>query len=374
MARRVYLHIGAMKSATTYIQALGQQNRAQLAEAGVFWPATSQPFLALADLLGKGQERPGQGGAWARLARRYRGFSGDAVFSNELLAALSPDKIERVVTELAPAEAHVVVTARDLGRVIPSHWQTTLKNGSTMAWSEFASAVCSEPSRWRQVLRSRQSVEGGNIADSQETCSWFWRRHDLPEILARWQPFVPTERMTVVTVPPPGGKSQIVGDRFASVLGVDTAMFEQPEDANSSVGASSAELLRRLNASVQDLQRHHYHLGIRQALVGRALSDRAEQEPKFGLTPSQQQWVSERAERMIEELRASSVPVVGDLGDLHPAQEGRPGLVDPASISNADLLDAALVGLGELVKRVGDLKLDNKRKSYDSLGDDDADG
>ncbi len=361
MARRVYLHIGTMKSATTYIQALGQQNRARLAEVGVFWPATSQPFLALNDLLSRGHDRPGQGGAWTRLSRRYTAFSGDAVFSNELLAALSPDKIERLVTELAPAEVHVVVTARDLGRVIPSHWQTTLKNGSTMEWSEFAEAVCSEPSRWRKVLQSRLPNDGGRLAGSKETCSWFWRRHDLPGILGRWQQFVPAERMTIVTVPPPGTKSQVVGDRFASVLGVDTAMFEQPTDANSSVGASSAELLRRLNASGQDLQRHHYQLGVRQALVGRALSDRAEQEPRFGLTRSQQMWVSERAERMIEEVRASSVRVVGDLDDLRPATEASPGLVDPASTSDADLLEAALVGLGELVKMVGDFKLDSKR-------------
>lgn len=369
MARRVYLHIGTMKSATTYLQALGQQNRARLAEAGVLWPATSQHFLALADLLDRAQGRPGQGGAWARLSSRFREFGGDAVFSNELLAALSPDKIDRVVTELAPAQVHVVMTARDLGRVIPSHWQTTLKNGSTLEWAEFASAVCSDPDRWRKLLRSRKGSQEGEPADRNETCGWFWRRHDLPKILARWRRYVPAEQITLVTVPPPGTKSQIVGERFVSVLGVDTAMFEQPEDANSSVGASSAELLRRLNASGQGLQRHHYQLGVRQALVGRALSERAVHEPRFGLSQPQQDWVSARAGRMIEQLSASAVRVVGDLDDLRPARETQPGLVDPASTSDADLLDAALVGLGGMVKTLGDLKLEGKRQRRSSDGD-----
>ncbi len=373
MARRVYLHIGTMKSATTYIQALGQQNRGRLAEAGVCWPKTSQPFLALADLVDRGQDRPGQGGAWAKLSRRFAEFSGDAVFSNELLAALSSPKIERLVAALAPAEVHVVITARDNGRVIPSHWQTTLKNGSSMAWSEFAAAVCAEPSRWRKMLRSRGPVEGGNVVSSKETCTWFWRRHDLPEILARWQVAVPVERMTMVTVPPSGTKSEVLGDRFVSVLGVDAAMFERPEDANSSIGAHSAELLRRLNASGQDLQRHHYQLGIRKALVGRALSDRAEQEPRFGLTQLQQDWVGERADRMIKQLRVSSVRVVGDLDDLRPTRQVLPGLVDPADTSEAELLDTALVGLAEMVKEVGDSRLDKQRQRYDAHSDVDVD-
>ena len=364
MARRVYVHIGTMKSATTYIQALGQKNRSRLAEEGILWPATAQPFLAVADLMGKAQARPGRQGAWAKLSRRYAEHSGDAVLSNELIAALSPNRVERLVAALSPAEIHVVLTARDNGRVIPSHWQTTLKNGSKMAWTEFASAVCSEPSRWRKLTRSRRPIEGGSLARSKETCNWFWRRHDLPEILAKWQPVVPAERITVVTVPPPGTKPEIVGDRFGSVLGVDTAMFEQPDSVNSSVGAYSAELLRRLNASGHDLQRHHYTLGIRKALVGRALGDRAEHEPRFGLTQSQQDWVGQRAGRMIEQIRASSVSVVGDLDDLRPAEKVQPGLADPSMTAEADLLDAALVGLAEMVKEVGDAKLDGQRQRY----------
>lgn len=353
MARRVYLHIGTMKSATTYLQELGEHNRSQLAEAGVLWPAWELPFLVLADLQGRDGQRPGQAGAWAELVRLFREHQGDAVFSNELLAPLGPAKLKQLVDGMSPAEVAVVITARDLARVIPSHWQTTLKNGSTTPWSEFASAVCANPRQER------------NVARSKDLGSWFWRRHDLAAIAQRWQQVLPPGRVTVVTVPPSGTDPEIVATRFASVIGVDASRFKPPDYVNSSVGAHSAELLRRLNAVAPDLERHHYRWGVKEGLARLALIRRAGREPRFGLTPAQHEWVCARAEEMIEQLRSSSVRVVGDLADLRPSPEGRPGLADPSGTSDADLLQTALAGLGEMVKVVGDAKLDTKRQRYD---------
>ncbi len=144
MARRVYLHIGTMKSATTYLQQWGDVNRERLAEAGVLYPELGVPFAAANDLLGRTASRRETAGAWAELDRQFRQHDGDAIFSNELLATLAPRKIARRVSAFGPAEVRVVMTARDLARVIPSQWQTTLKNGSTRTWSQFATAVCSE--------------------------------------------------------------------------------------------------------------------------------------------------------------------------------------------------------------------------------------
>lgn len=354
MARRVYLHIGTMKSATTYLQQLGDHNRSRLAAAGVLWPEWELPFLALGDLLGRDGQRPGQSGAWTELVQQFREHPGDAVFSNELLAPINSHKLEQLVGGLSPAEVEVIVTARDLARVIPSHWQTTLKNGSTTTWPEFAAAVCAVP---------RQQA---NVARTKDTGSWFWRRHDIPAILQRWGEVVPPEQMSVVTVPPTGADPDLVAQRFASVLGIDAGRFERPEYANSSVGAHSAELLRRLNAVAPDLERHHYRWGMKEGVAKLALIDRAEQEPPFGLTAEEHDWVRRRAEQMIEEIRRSPVRVVGDLGDLRPSSDVRPGLADPSESSAADLLDAALVGLGEMVKAVSDEKLERKRQRVDT--------
>lgn len=254
---------------------------------------------------------------------------------------------------MEPGEVEVVVTARDLGRVIPSHWQTTLKNGSTTRWSDFAAAVCAEP------------AQAGHVRRSEDEGSWFWRRHDVVAILARWQQFVPAERITVVTVPPPGNSAQVVGERFASAIGVDASGFEQPDHGNSSVGAYSAELLRRLNGVSPNLERHHYRWGIKDALARLALAGRAQLEPSFGLTQPQLDWVCARAERMIEQIKASPVRVVGDLADLRPAREARTQAIDPADTSDADLLETALVSLGGMAKIVADLRVEQERQRYD---------
>ena len=338
-----------MKSATTYLQGLAEENQGRLAQQRVFWPAGDAPFLALADLQNRDDKRAGREGAWASFVRQIGEFSGDAVFSNELLAPLGPGKLKRLVAAMSPAEVQVVVTARDLGRVIPSHWQTTLKNGGTTSWADFASAVCATPQ------------DCGNVGRSKDIGSWFWRRHDVPAILARWQQCVPIERMTVATVPPPGHDPHLVAARFASVLGVNSSGFEQPEYVNSSVGAHSAELLRRLNIVAGPLERQHYRWGVKEGLAKLALIGRAELEPPYGLSPAHNNWVCARADRMIEELRASSVRIVGDLEDLRPPRDVRPNLVEPDTTSYADLLAVGLTGLTEMVKVVGDERLERSQ-------------
>lgn len=336
-----------MKSATTYLQGVAQRNQTRLADKGVLWPIADAPFLALADLLGRDDKRPGRDGAWAAFVRRLQDHPGDAVFSNELLAPLGPRRIGRLIAGMSPSEVHVVLTARDLGRVIPSHWQTTLKNGGTTTWADFESAVCTNP-------------QHRGVGRHKDLSSWFWRRHDLPEILARWRQHVPAEQMTVVTVPPSGNDPRIVTARFWSVVGVDGGGFEHPEYVNASVGAYSAELLRRLNVAAGPLARHQYRWGVKEGLARLALAGRVDREPPYGLTRAHTDWVYARCERMIEELGASSVRIVGDVEDLRPSRDVRSGLVEPESTSDADLLHVGLVGLVEMVKALGDRELERQ--------------
>jgi hypothetical protein len=354
MARRVFVHIGTMKSATTYVQELCQANVQRLAEQGVLWPPADSPFLAVAELQGRDVERPGHTGAWERLITAFAAHPGAAVLSNELLAPVGRSVIRRIVEGCQPAQVHVVVTARDLGRVIPSHWQTTLKNGSTTPWADFAAAVCAEP------------AQRANGARGRDTASWFWRRHDIPAILARWGHRIPRERCTVVTVPPPGADPREVGERFGAALGVDTADFVEPSHDNSSVGAWSAELLRRLNAATPHFERHHHRWGVQDGLVRCGLAGRAAGEPRFGLTGERLVWVRRRAERMIEEIEASGVRVVGDLADLCP-RPAPSSLADPASAQDADLLAAAVDGLAGMAEKLGELQVEQERLRLDVL-------
>ena len=61
------------------------------------------------------------------------------------------------------------------------------------------------------------------------------------------------------------------------------------------------------------------------------------------------------AERMIEELAATGVEVIGDLADLRPRPSSKP-YVDPALLPPEQLLEAALDGMGGMAKEYVDLR------------------
>lgn len=352
MARTVFLHIGTMKSATTYLQGLFDLNAKPLADAGLLWPSSTAAFVALADFRGTPDvDRPGRAGSWRRLIDQVERYDGDVLLSNELLAPLGRAKIERLASQLRPATLEVIVTARDLARVIPSHWQTTMKNGSRVPWTDFAATVC------------RDAPPDDDTA-GDELWTWFWRRHDVPEMVRRWRASTGAARAHVVTVPPPHGRSDplTVARRFAAAVDVRLPTLQEPAYANSSVGAHSAELLRRLNEQVAERSRGYYRWGIKEG-VAAALTERNAQEPRFGLSLAQHQWVRGRAQRMIEEIRHGGAVVHGDLADLLPTEVAESSRsVDPAEATDAELLDSALVALGHLVETVGDLILERERR------------
>ena len=333
MARRVFLHIGTMKSATSYVQDLCDHNRAALAAQGVLWTKSGENFLATDDLLGTRRLRPGLDGAWRRLADALGQHEGDALVSNELLAPINPRKRRLLVSELAPAEPHVVITARDLGRVIPSQWQTGARNRNTVGWTDYVEAL------------QRDDPD-------DEVVSGFWRRQDLAEIVTRWSRHVPIDRITVVTVPRSGTAPEVFGRRFASAFGVDATTFEQPPYSNAAVGAYSAELLRRVNERTADLDWLKYRWAFKNALSRLVLAERADQEPAIVLSDDQLAWARDRAAQQVAALTGTGVRVVGDLDDLEPAASASSAPVDPADTSTDQLLDLAvdaLVGMGEIL-------------------------
>lgn len=328
MVGRIYLHIGAMKSATSYLQDLLDVNVDQVAAQGVLWPSTQTCFLATGDLLDSKRDRPGLAGAWDELAARLREHTGTAVLSNELLSMAAAGKRERLVQALAPADVRLVITVRDLGRVVPSQWQTGMRNRKTTPWLEYVDAICAK----------EKSAVG----------SWFWRRQDIPALIRRWSRLVPVDHMTVVTVPPAGSDPALVGRRFAAAVGLDAGSFREPAYANPSLGTISAELMRRLNERSGDLEWLPYMWAFKNGLARLVLANRAGKEPPIALDGETYRLMTRRARRMVKALERMEVDVVGDLSDLLPKPPSSPA-VDPGAATVPQLLDAAidaLVGLG----------------------------
>lgn len=325
---RVFIHVGAPKTGTTYLQQVLFHYRDELLADGVSYPADSYDdhFFAAVDLQDldfSDEPRPEASGAWDRLAERVQVWDGVSVVSHDVFAGASPARAERAIASLAPAEVHVVLTARDLGRQLPSHWQEDVKHGQTRAFREWYDAI------------------GRREADDWQL-RWFWRVEDLPDVLRRWGSALPPERVHVVTVPHPGEHEDTLWARFASVIGVETGHLDLDvvRHPNRGLGVADVALLRSIAALRDERlgQRAYEHL-VKGVLAHETLG-RVEPSGGFGLPPDLLPGVRETSRRWIEAIAAAGYDVVGDLDELLPA-EREPGRLDPDA---ADPVDVARVG------------------------------
>lgn len=329
-----------MKSGTTYLQSWLDHNTRQLLAQGMLWNKADKNFRATDDLFGSKLRRPSRDGDWATMKARIESHSGDVLISNELLAAIAPKKIALLMAELRPAEVHVIITARDLARVVPSQWQTAMRNRGTVPWAQYIEDICANEPR-----------EGGHHP-------WFWNRQGVPRIVERWSKDLSFDRFTVITVPPTGTPPAVLGQRFCSVLSIDPTGFADASMTNASLGAHSCELLRLLNSEIAHFDGPRHQWAVKNGLARRVLEARGDQEPSLGLTQSQHDAVRRAAIAMVDQLRALPIKVVGDLGDLVPGVEayGRP--TDPGQTSDRELLAVALFGLAGMGEILADQRIE----------------
>lgn len=306
MSRRVYLHIGAPKTGTTYLQDRLSVNARTLAEQGVHFPTTSPlvspglaQFRGALDLLGQdwGGARGHADGAWDALVRRVRRRSGTVVISHEILAPATPTQVARAMRDLAGSEIHVVYTARDLGRQIPAAWQESIKQGRRWSYKRF-------------------------IDRFEKGRTWFHRAFDVPRVLGTWGAGLPPERVHVVTVPH-GRPDQQHGDplwlRMCETLGIDPAWAPLDSDrSNRSLGIAETQVVRQLNRRMDRQARRESSFDelIRDMLAQGELARR--KSSSVTLPPDRYPWVEEQAERWIEWIEGSGVHVVGDVAELRP--------------------------------------------------------
>jgi hypothetical protein len=309
MADRVFLHIGAPKSGTTYLQERLAHNRATLDDAGLHYleTRTGDHFQAALDLI----ERPWAGelkrarGQWQVLADAARRTAGDALVSHEILAAATPEQVARAFGSLGDAEVHIVLTARDLARQLPAEWQEQVKHRSTARFQGFLERVTAAP----------------RIAPAM----WFWRVQSVPDVLTRWATGLTPEQVHVVTVPPKGAPPDTLWRRFASVVGIAEA-DDPTEDAapgelaNASLGTVEVAVLRRLNRRLRraGVSRQTYVPLVRDLLAKRVFA--AHEDMQLATVPEEfWPFVDEVSHEWREWIEGSGVHVVGDLDDLTPS-------------------------------------------------------
>lgn len=335
MARRVFLHCGTAKSGTTYLQDLWWRHREELRERGLLLPGTALRDHFHAAALVKGMDvivdelGPGERQVWQRLVDETGAWSGDVLISHEHFSDSSAGAAAAALADLASAadEVHLVVTVRDLGRVLPSAWQQRVKQGARQPYGKFLATV----------RRGR---------DDQK----FWRYQDVPGILERWASGLPPERVHLVVVPPSGAPRDELWLRTAAVLGVDVGGLDtEPRLPNDSLSIVEAELLRRVNTTVPRQRRSVALTRLTKGAFARDLLAGSAPQESFVLPAKHAGWVRERSEQMVAALRAGSYDVVGDLDDLLPAgpRSGR----TPDQTSDGELLAAATTVVARMIEQ-----------------------
>lgn len=330
------LHIGAMKTGTTFLQQLLADHRPALADLGFRVPRDQA--LALRGIL-NGTPAADADTRRDRVAHRFlhevRDHDGRAsVVSWEFLSFADRAEARRLLDALAGVEVDVVLTIRDAARTMPAQWQTTCRNGTTLPWPRFVRGI------------------GAWLDDGRDTrpARLFRRTQGIPEMLATWTDVVGADRVRVVTVPRSGGDPLLLWERFADASGIaPRPAVAPPTRRNPSLGHPSCELLRRVNLVLGDQPPDGVTQVIR-AVVAPDLEGRAGIEPPVRLDARGREVAAAWNRRTRDAVVAAGVPVVGDLDDLPTATS-----VDAEGIhrpSTEELLAAAataregLVGLG----------------------------
>lgn len=137
---RIFLHIGAHKTATSYLQAIFDQNRALLAQHGIIYPdigpnnahhALVAPWLSTPDIPDSFFGAGGRDQPWKNLMDRYAKRSGDLFLSAENFTRVRPERVNMV--ELAQrlrafGEVRIIYTMRQQVDLVQSLWMEVSKS------------------------------------------------------------------------------------------------------------------------------------------------------------------------------------------------------------------------------------------------------
>ncbi len=310
--RPLYVHIGLSKSGTSALQRYLWRSVEALASAGVGLPLVGRPehVRRLLGPLGyrsvHGFTRDVDLSALRDLGDRIRDTPGDRLLmSVEDLTEADAERIKLFgeMAHDAGTEVHVVVTARNLAKQLPSEWQQFLKHRRTVAYPDFL-----------EEARTGVGEDGDN----------FWWRQHLPRVCERWSLAAAPERVHVLTIPPVAEDASAVYRLFGSVVGFDHALLDARLDVavNESYGYLEAEMLRRVNVALGDRLtdfEKEYQPAVRKVLVRQVIQRGA--SAKITLPPEHLDWVRATAETWVAELRQRGYALHGDPTALVPGAE-----------------------------------------------------
>lgn len=337
MADRVFLHIGAPKSGSTFVQSLLWKHRAALRQNGLLVPGRSLFDHTLASIAVRTSTPSSRlqhraAATWERLRGRIQKWPGPVVLSSEWLCWADADRVDRTLAELSPTPVHLIFTARAIAHQVPAAWQETLKLGSGETIDRFVERLNEPGARWS------------------------WSTIDPAESLVRWARSVPADRVHVVTLPPRGSEPGLLWERMCQVLDVDAAAYDaDTPHTNESLGVESATLLQRVGPQLReailddDAGWIDQYRWLRDYLGHGLLVPRP--GPRIAFPDALVTVLAARARDSAGVLRAHGYDVVGSLDDLLLCDQPAGGR-SPDQVTDAEVLDVALPLVVELFGEV----------------------
>lgn len=342
MARRIFFHIGVPKSGTTYLQTAMWHNRPALRAQGFLYPGSKRMdhYHASEIVRGAPPSRLGpNSGAWDDLVGSLRSWKGDGLISHEFFCMATAEQAQAAVSALAPAEVHVVLTARDYVRQFPAVWQEALKMRRNNSLDEF------------MELAFAGELHGG----------WSWDSQDVPAVLERWAGAVPTERVHVVTLPPAGADRGLLWQRWRDVLGIDDSAFDMDLTfGNESLGAAQAALLHRVKPHLTAplTKSPVAHRWVRAYFGHEVLVP--QRGDRFGLRAQDAARLRQRSIETVAAVERAGYQVSGDLADLVPA-EHQPPQAHPDEVTETEMLEVAARAIDQMIHDVRRLTAERDR-------------
>ncbi|WP_235737958.1 hypothetical protein [Nocardioides alcanivorans] len=323
MSRRVYLHIGLLKTATTFLQEALWVHKQALGERGLLVPGRHRRRHLISSLdLREDPKLARRSGdvaqPWQDLVDEIQQWAGPtAVISHEFFAPAAVPHIRRALESFPGSELHVVITARVLTELAPSLWQEWVKNGGKLDIDTY--------------------LEPGEPDPHDE---WGWAAFDLADVLRRWGSVIPHDRIHVLPMRADHSRRTEIWDRFLDTMGIDGTGLVPPEEAaNVSLGVVQVESLRRINAELMDFNtagdRSHW---IRSYLAhGGVMPNERER-----FRPGAERWTDlvERSLEAVRLLESEGYDVRGELDALRPPDEP-PSVRHPSEVGNAEMLETA---------------------------------
>ena len=329
------LHIGVHKTGTTAVQTALANSRDILDTWNVRYPGRLMAHREVASsVMGRplgwrtDGAKPPKAGLWDRTVADARAYRGTTVISSEFFAESPEEVVRRIVTDVGADHLQVVVTLRNLGRILPSAWQQNLKSGFETPYLPWI----------RRMLFNDDDATRSTI---------FWRRHRHDELVERWVAAVGADHVTVVVVD--DRVREGIFHHFEDLLDVprDTLYDRRGEVSNRSMTLAEAAFLRRLNVAVGGAAGWRAYPNRVQAQMVKQLVEGRTPSPEEArlATP---QWALDRAaeiaDEMVTRIESTGARIVGDPAVLRERMTGPEEAVDDAAELPTDAAISALLG------------------------------